>query len=486
MSNHESSGEVPAHVSGQGVQAGTGNTQYNSWAAKQPLDPVALSALNPHTAVARLQQLSHDELADFFARAKTDDVSEIFEVFLEVDEPKAVAILADINRHKATELLSAARVMNDRLIPLPEVAQQIARKAASLKWTDAGPLEPVVWGYTRRYRNGHVFWSSEFGIQTTAGVIDDHYIKSGGLPWGSPAGDQETAQTSPFGTEGIRQKFKLFTVYSSKHGVCRVVNDGSYENEGGSGGWLGFPIGEPERNPGLGDLQNFEGGKIYFYVTGDEFAVAMRREMASALPVDQEWSPISKETAVVSSSGKVGTRQMFAIDHETAVYASDGNGPVMVRPEVWSYYSGLGAEKSWLGFPRSLGQDESAGGFAIQLFEAGGIYWRSGGAPIAVPNWAVSMSAATVGSLGFPVSELQSIGVSESDRIQFYENAVVTLRDGKPQIWLRPADPEPHAAYAVPEHAGGFRPDGRSGPPYAVPEHAGGFRPDGRSESPVG
>lgn len=87
MPSEEPSGKVPGVSVGgsQGVQIGTGNNQYNAWMPKPPLDPAALGALNPHTAVTRLQQLSHDELVGFFARAEPGDVSEILEAFLAVD-----------------------------------------------------------------------------------------------------------------------------------------------------------------------------------------------------------------------------------------------------------------------------------------------------------------------------------------------------------------------------------------------------------------
>lgn len=40
--------------------------------------------------------------------------------------------------------------------------------------------------------------------------------------------------------------------------------------------------------------------------------------------------------------------------------------------------------------------------------------------------------------LGYPVSEELSVGADGSDRIQFFKNGNVTLRDGKREIWLRP------------------------------------------------
>src|ERR1700722_5306680 len=95
--------------------------------------------------VARLQQLSHDELVDFFARAKPEDVGEIINVFRDIEGARIVATLGDISRRKATELLKA--------------------------------------------------------VGANASV-------------------------------------------PSKHGTFLVTGGASYRSEGGSGGWLGFPVGE--------------------------------------------------------------------------------------------------------------------------------------------------------------------------------------------------------------------------------------------------
>jgi hypothetical protein len=40
--------------------------------------------------------------------------------------------------------------------------------------------------------------------------------------------------------------------------------------------------------------------------------------------------------------------------------------------------------------------------------------------------------------LGFPNSEEQPIGANDSGRIQFFENGVITLRDGEGEMWVRP------------------------------------------------
>jgi uncharacterized protein with LGFP repeats len=148
--------------------------------------------------------------------------------------------LADINRRKATELVRASGT--NSIDQLPEAAEAIARTAARLKWADTGPLEIFDAGYARRYKNGHVFWSYEFGTRTTAGTIDDFCIANN-VRWGFPADDQKAVRSMSSLTDGIMQGFELGVVYSSKYGTYFVSAHSSHEEESGVQGWLGFPTG---------------------------------------------------------------------------------------------------------------------------------------------------------------------------------------------------------------------------------------------------
>lgn len=468
MADIEPSGDVPANVSGQGIQIGTGNNQYNAWMPKPPLDPAAMRDLNPHTAVARLQQLSHDELVDFFARAKPEDVSEILGVFIGVDLRKVVAALGDINRRKATELIRAVlgESTDNWLNALPEATHEIARKATSMRWTDSEPLKVYFGVYARKYKNGHVIYFSEYGAWTTVGAIDGYYEEMP-IRVGFPVGDQEAASSSPFGTQGIRQKFYAGTVYSSKHGAFCVPENMRYEGEGGSGGWLGFPTGELEKKSTIEWLQHFEGGVIHsrFPLSDDLTVLTVRREVAGVLPDNQAWRPVSKETTTVSSCGTSGNVQRFEVElesgttYEIAVYWHDLSKPVMVIMEFLDYYIELDAEKSWLGFPVTEVADAIFSRSGVhQRFEGGTIYVYGAGTFAvrkAVDDY-IFQDGDLPPQLGFPVTEEESVGTGESDRIQFFENGVVTLRDGKYEIWLRPDEKavepdEPHML--VPTHA---------------------------------
>jgi hypothetical protein len=75
-----------------------------------------------------------------------------------------------------------------------------------------------------------------------------------------------------------------------------------------------------------------------------------------------------------------------------------------------------------------------------QHFEGGLISLQPETGPIAIPRAVfefISRSQELVLKLGHPVSEEQPVGTNDG-RIQYFENGVVTLRDGKREAWVRP------------------------------------------------
>jgi hypothetical protein len=223
-----------------------------------------------------------------------------------------------------------------------------------------------------------------------------------------------------------------------------------YAGEGGTSGWLGFPVSKEEENA-IGDfVRRFEGGAIYSASLADDGdrAFAVRPEVTDALG-GQVFFPISKESATAESPyGTSGQVQRFQVNleagrrerRETTVYSCESYGVVVVAQEVWSYYYALGSENSWLGFPARGAAKWLGREYRSQEFEQGMICWHQKSKPIAVPYWGDSPSSLRLvefGKLGSPVSEQQPIG-NGPDRIQFFENGNVTLRDGKREIWLRP------------------------------------------------
>lgn len=364
--------EADVTVAGsQGVQVGSGNVQNNTWHVKPPPDLASLSALNPHVAVARLQRLSHDDLVDLFARASPDDATDVLAAFLKTDADTVVAILGDISRRKATALLEPLLkdfhqlvsreavidgIHRDDLMALPEAAEGIAREAAFLRLTHAGVLECLEFGYSRGYREGRLFWQRPRGVLATSGVIETYRSDRDWL--GFPTGNEEDAPVSPYGTGGVRQTFDGGRVYASRCGTFALSDARFFEEEqGGVAGWLGFPITEFRKNDENDCwLQAFEGGCIFRYsVRGSNATYAVRDQIIIVLS-HLTFRPASKEIATESSFGTSGTTQRFEIRlgegwRETMIYSTPDHGTMIVEPEIWDYYQGLGVGASRLGFP---------------------------------------------------------------------------------------------------------------------------------------
>jgi hypothetical protein len=444
-------GEAPSvSVSDSQGVLGAG-IQLNHWEQRPKLDPATMRDLATHVAVSRLKSLSHDELVDFLLKASRDDVCyEYFEEFLYVELTKLMTALADISRRKATELISA--VGTNLIDQLPEAAEAISDEASRLGLGDhVGPLDRYGAGYARKYKNGQIFWSVELGMRTTVGEIDD--CMQDGLQWGFPNGDQETTQPSRFGTEGIRQSFEKGTVYSSPNGTFIVGDEKCYQDEGGSGGWLGFPIWEVQEPPSYPCFQDFEGGSIYSHIGQELKVFAVSREISlwiSEAPAGHSWLPISGQANVESSFGSQGMVQRFVCfpdvierscgtmrpPYETAVYWDGRNKPVMIEPQIWEYYTNLGAETSWLGFPTGSKLPTPNPTVGGHFFEGGAIYWRPGNGPFGVPVAFRNFVTEKHVPIGWPVTENLVIAGGESDCIQFFEKGVVTRRDGKYEVWM--------------------------------------------------
>jgi uncharacterized protein with LGFP repeats len=123
------------------------------------------------------------------------------------------------------------------------------------------------------------------------------------------------------------------------------------------------------------------------------------------------------------------------------MYSSGDTKARRVTGERLALYGQLGGPTSRFGFPTSSetlapasAVTGSKGGW-VQHFQHGTIYHRVGHPPVAVSSETVELVA---DRLGWPVSPEESIGGRDDDRIQFFENGIVTRRSGKLEMWLCP------------------------------------------------
>jgi uncharacterized protein with LGFP repeats len=337
-------------------------------------------------------------------------------------------------------------------------------------------------GFCRSYENGRIYWSCNGGAHACYGKINAYYDENGGSggTLGFPLSAQDRAE--PWApaegearkTEGMYQRFEGPSDYSDEacvrlnhgltcgatvywsaefdaHGTSGPIGE-LYELEGGTGGWLGFPVEDAVQvrsKAGTNALrQRFQGGVIYYRGTTGAIPVRYpiaachgwdRREHDTRLPEGRR-----EEVDATNSSGTRGYRQRF--ERRVTVYESK-HGVYIVGWGNRTCYDKLGGPGSWLGFPKSeeAPTRESAEGSlsSIQEFEGGTIFYKDEYdkyGPIPIPS-IVMESIAEHGlqeRMGFPVPKDYSLGPSSADQIYFFERGIVTVRDGVAEPWLPP------------------------------------------------
>jgi hypothetical protein len=168
-----------------------------------------------------------------------------------------------------------------------------------------------------------------------------------------------------------------------------------------------------------GYIRKYSGG-IICWSTASVLAIAVRGPAAEVYLASGGASgilgfPIGAEGAISSfPSGASGVCQIF--EHGFILVSTHGAYAVS-RPISNTFYA-HGMSRGWLGFPVSEREDRP--GYSLQRFEGGAI---------------LSFGAGT-----FAVRRILDgvySGERSNDDIQFFENAIVTLHDGKTEIWAQ-------------------------------------------------
>lgn len=422
--------EGEAAISGsQGVQVGSGNIQSNTWLLKPAADLGPLSALSLSASVARIRQMPYEDVVDLFANALPGDVAEVLQALLAVDEALMVAVLAEFRPNRVMELIaSVPATYSSWLSSLPIAAAAIEIRASMIGWDrdgNAGRLERHEAMYSRKYERGSICWSAESGAQSIRRDFMECYQPT---ELGCPVNEEEAGYQRFVNGCIVRSKFGNFSV----SGEIYLKFDSAV---------AGDVIGGREDFPDYCS-QRFQYGLIYSSRHG-AFFVPSALAAAEVGPV----VPIEDHTEDASLYGTTGIGQRFQGDsgEEVQIYSFDGpSGKEIYRltGRRLFHYRGLGGVESWLGFPTSEPhrvRDKSW----LQRFEGGAIFDRDGQGSVTVSNATLELiheSEPGGGTkLGWPVFEEESIGSrGRSDRIQFFENGIVTMRGSKREIWLRP------------------------------------------------
>ena len=399
---------------GQGIQVGDHTVQYNVWQVGQLLDAASLVDVIPRQAAGMIRVMGHDEGAVLLSRAEDDAAVAVLEMLLEADEALAVSLLADIDQDKAGKLITAVTAGTpgrEWLQLLPEAAKAIGARGAELKWTGGleriqyyrlisspGPLrrgkkpKKVSAAYRRAYEDGRIYWSEEGGARAVTGAILDQYLISGECSgqFGIPTGD-EMPVTPEVGQRWM-QRFSSGAIYRHESSVIPVQQR-------------------------VVDFLDSHGGADRFY-------------------------PLNESAVAATSRPPYGTHgwvQRFqASDGAFSETLYDAGTVHGVRGDIESFYNGLGATSSWLGYPTSSAARH--GSHLTQDFEGGTVFAGiSSARVVAVPAASMNLikREGVRERLGFPVAAEEPAG-NGAGSWQFFENGVVTFKGGELNVWVRP------------------------------------------------
>ena len=442
-------------ASGQGYQVGDGNVQNNHFYTGDPrLDAASLGDLSSRAAATWVRDMRRDYAVRVLAQVPVDGAAKILAALLRTNEALTVTLLADISARKAQALIAALADSAPWLPGLPEAAEAIDQRADELQWTDGGLLERAApspqgrEGYRRIYRQGQIYARPSRPAFAVAGAIAEYFEAHGGTAvLGFPT-SRESQVRSPQGADGSTQNFGWVKVLSSAHGVFAVKGKirSRYADDSYAGDWLGFPVSEEQpRHPasGSGSAQRFEGGTIFRDETA---AIAVRAVVLDYLQSSHSaevWFPAVEEMdAEVSPYRTTGQTQRFFTHNQAiaAVYSSAAAGIWLVSGGINELHARLGGTASWLGFPQS--DRIIMPKYVLQGFEGGAIFERSSGTEAVAVVFETlqlfSQDHELRERLGFPLSAEEPVGTVDGDRCQFFENGIVTVKDGKREIWVRP------------------------------------------------
>jgi uncharacterized protein with LGFP repeats len=491
----------------RGFQYGSGNVQYNLWRQERQLDIQKVEALNATSAASHVAGLSAEDAAFVLAMAEPGPSAGVLKVL--VTKPKyknlATAVIRHINRAKAQELVAAVGPAAAELELLPDAVEAIAEYddtgvpalgEPTGELTLASESPQGTRGYYQNFDDGQIHWTVRAGAQPTRGANAVYHKALGGSGGrlGFPLSPDSRAQRSPFGTDGTWQRFESSwnypgeicerlgltcgaTVYwCEPHGPLATWGGIGelYETEGGTGGWLGFPVsdeievGPSHRNRGAGTTgwcQQFEGGAIYY--SDKTKAVPVPAPIAAYYEhrhgaASPRGFPVSRVLeAAESRYGTTGQYQRFEgtedypedilqhwADGEgpggATIYTSNAHGTYCVGWGNGVLYERLGGTKSWLGFPKS---DETEARTSpdepwctTQEFEGGTIFYKEKHGSVTVTRSVMDYltSSGLRQRIGFPVKRENFLAGGDDEPLQFFEHGVVTVRKGVIEAWLRP------------------------------------------------
>lgn len=208
-------------------------------------DADAFARLSPSVSARRLRRQPHDKAVDVLAEAAIRDPGHSAEVLGKLlpsqnGDDLVTALLADISRSSARQLVALMAAAAPWLAYLPDAADAIeeCERKERVKRTGSDGLgesrgalvratarNSLTQGFCQRFENGLIHWSLRAGAQVTRGARARYFDDMGGTggPLGFPLTPPASASTSPppFGTEGSLQRFEGEDDYPAE--ICKRI-----------------------------------------------------------------------------------------------------------------------------------------------------------------------------------------------------------------------------------------------------------------------
>ncbi|WP_254780959.1 N-acetylmuramoyl-L-alanine amidase [Modestobacter sp. DSM 44400] len=180
-------------------------------------------------------------------------------------------------------------------------------------------------GIVQQFQSGQVYWLPETGARMVRGAVGSQWLASGGVSGrlGYPTSDEQDVP----GRAARVQLFRGGAVYWSAATAAHIVRGDiatAYEAAGGVGGVMGLPVTEAVATAdGVGRVQSFQGGPVYWSAAGGAHVV--RGAIGSAWlagggPTGRLGYPTSSETG--TSAGVVQEFQGGSVTWPTTTYST--------------------------------------------------------------------------------------------------------------------------------------------------------------------
>ncbi|MCM4084728.1 LGFP repeat-containing protein [Paractinoplanes hotanensis] len=228
-----------------GVQIGTGNIQNNNYVAPEPLDLSFVEWSSPRAAADKILGMPARNAFRVLAEAAVDKTAAVLRVLLASDDSLVVELLADVHPGRVQALVDAGGAELEVLRDVPRADEEISElhghhravlggKHGGLRRSAASPRGNT--GFYRLYENGAIFWSASAGAVSLLGPFLRFHRDEGGTGGrlGFPIGESEGVTGTGVATKALRQRLEP-DKHSRATSVYSTVEYGVFATRGGIG-----------------------------------------------------------------------------------------------------------------------------------------------------------------------------------------------------------------------------------------------------------